>query len=57
MGAYQRVRNARFSGNLACFVFFKHSFIEIRPFALLPTMCANNLFILSPNRDLDLSNF
>ena len=31
-----RVRNVRFSENLACLVFLKHLF-EIRPFALLPT--------------------
>ena len=38
--AYQGVRNVRFSGNLACFVFLKHPFWDL-PFALLPAKCMN----------------
>ena len=35
-GAYQGVKNVRFSENFACFIFLNTRF-EIHPFALLPT--------------------
>ena len=45
--AYQRVRNVRFSENLACFVFFSCNIrFDIHPLALLPMILSSFLLEL-----------